>query len=347
MYPLDVAQPYPRNQWYVGAYSHEVSRDILERTLMDQLVVFYRTAAGEAVAMQGLCPHRFYPLVKGALIGDSIQCGYHGLVFGPQGRCETIPSQADVPARCSLLTYPVAEKAGLLWIWMGPDAADPAKIPSPACFNTAEYEFTLSNYRHVKSRYLLLIENLFDLSHVDFLHSKTIPPSRLSEIPLQLIEHEGNFRTVRETRGAPYDGYATLLFGPGEGVIDFDAPTDYYGPCLTVTGSVHNRRSGHGHAEGGGAMRNVHCLTPETEHTTHYFGGFSRNFRKGDAAFTRIYQGLDDAVRLEDVGGLADIELNLERFANVKAELSIRADAGGIRVRRLLSEQIRSEMTVA
>jgi hypothetical protein len=46
---------------------------------------------------------------------------------------------------------------------------------------------------------------------------------------------------------------------------------------------------------------------------------------------------------MEDSLGLGAVEANLDRFASVKAELSVRADAGAIRVRRLLSEQIKSE----
>ena len=65
MYPLNVSQPYPFNQWYVGAYGHEVSRTLLQRTLLNQLVVFYRTETGEAVALQGLCPHRFFSACEG------------------------------------------------------------------------------------------------------------------------------------------------------------------------------------------------------------------------------------------------------------------------------------------
>ena len=344
MYPLNVSQPYPLNQWYVGAYGHEVSRTLLQRTLLDQLVVFFRTETGEAVALQGLCPHRFFPLVKGTLVGNTIQCAYHGLVFGTDGRCLHIPSQPELPNQYRTRAYPVVEQGPLIWIWMGDaDSADPANIPTADCLNPDQYELTISSYVHAPARYQLLIDNLLDLSHIDFLHSRTVPQNNFSKVPVKLTEYKGAFRAVREFREVPYEGYAEYLFGPGEGTINFDLPTDYHGPALIVSGTIHTRRPGQGQVSGGGAMRNVHFLTPETPHSTHYFGGFARNFRMGDDEFTRAYKEFDHAVRVEDAVGLGEVEVNLDRFAAVKAEISVRADAGGIRIRRLLSAQIKSE----
>ena len=34
MYPLSVEQPYPRQQWWVAAYSSEVSRELLARDIL-------------------------------------------------------------------------------------------------------------------------------------------------------------------------------------------------------------------------------------------------------------------------------------------------------------------------
>src|SRR6266702_7268111 len=72
MYPLNQAQPFPRNQWYIATWRNEVDRSLFERRILDEPVVFYRTEAGEPVALAGLCPHRLYPLRKGRLIGDMI-----------------------------------------------------------------------------------------------------------------------------------------------------------------------------------------------------------------------------------------------------------------------------------
>ena len=49
IYPLNEAQPYPFEQWWIAAYSHEVSRSLIQRTILGQSMVFYRTESGEPV----------------------------------------------------------------------------------------------------------------------------------------------------------------------------------------------------------------------------------------------------------------------------------------------------------
>ena len=63
-----------KNTWYVAAWDHEVSRQPLARKLLDIPVVLYRTQAGAPVALEDTCPHRFYPLSKGTLKGDALEC---------------------------------------------------------------------------------------------------------------------------------------------------------------------------------------------------------------------------------------------------------------------------------
>ena len=109
MYPLDTPSPYPRRQWWMAAWSNEVQRSVLGRTILGEKVVLYRTESGEAVCPSGICPHRMYPLEKGRLVGDSLQCGYHGITFDASGRCTHVPSQ-DAAAPAALRRYPVFER---------------------------------------------------------------------------------------------------------------------------------------------------------------------------------------------------------------------------------------------
>ncbi|MGF6905408.1 Rieske 2Fe-2S domain-containing protein [Paraburkholderia sp. GAS348] len=108
MYPLAEGMFAPLNQWYVAAWSNEVTREPMERMLLDETVVMYRNPAGEPIAVAGKCLHRGYPLSKGLLIGDEIECGYHGLRFQPNGACSLIPSQNVIPKGCKIKAYPVA-----------------------------------------------------------------------------------------------------------------------------------------------------------------------------------------------------------------------------------------------
>ena len=70
-----------RNHWYVAARAEEIDRRPFARTILETPLVLYRTADGTAVVLKDSCCHRALPLSMGSVIGDDLQCGYHGLVF--------------------------------------------------------------------------------------------------------------------------------------------------------------------------------------------------------------------------------------------------------------------------
>src|SRR5262252_8998291 len=109
-----------QNAWYVAGWSEELHGQPVGRRILDQPVVMYRLPTGEAVALQGRCPHRFAPLHLGKVIGTDIQCPYHGLRFGPQGACTFNPQGGGAtPRALDIRAYPLVERYGALWIWMG------------------------------------------------------------------------------------------------------------------------------------------------------------------------------------------------------------------------------------
>ena len=73
------------------------------------------------------------PLSEGHVEGEIIRCPYHGLEFGATGSCTRIPGQERIPASANVRSYPVHEKDGFIWIWMG----DPA-LADPATYNDME-----------------------------------------------------------------------------------------------------------------------------------------------------------------------------------------------------------------
>jgi phenylpropionate dioxygenase-like ring-hydroxylating dioxygenase large terminal subunit len=127
VYPLLEGLTVARNQWYIAAWSVEVTRKPMERWLLNEPVVFYRAEGGEPVAVSGRCPHRGFPLGKSRVIGEDVQCSYHGLIFRPDGSCT---SQNAIPVACRIKSYSIVEKWKWIWIWMGDTAkADHSLIP--------------------------------------------------------------------------------------------------------------------------------------------------------------------------------------------------------------------------
>ena len=131
MTSLVLGKMFLKNCWYVAAWDHEVTAAPLARTLLCEPVVLYRTEDGTAVALEDRCCHRALPLSMGKVVGDRLQCGYHGLEFDSGGACVRVPGQAQIPPGASVRSYPLVERWKYLWIWMGdPALADEALIPN-------------------------------------------------------------------------------------------------------------------------------------------------------------------------------------------------------------------------
>src|SRR4051794_3341787 len=100
-----------KNHWYVAASASDITRTPLGRIILNEPVVFFRTADGTPVALEDRCPHRRLPLSMGKLVGDDVlQCHYHGLRFDSTGACVRVPGQDAIPATARVKKYPVVER---------------------------------------------------------------------------------------------------------------------------------------------------------------------------------------------------------------------------------------------
>src|SRR3546814_1468158 len=70
-----------KNAWYVAANDHEIGRHLHATRILGEDIVLYRTLDGGVSAPEDACPHRKLPLSMGRLLDDTVECGYHGLVF--------------------------------------------------------------------------------------------------------------------------------------------------------------------------------------------------------------------------------------------------------------------------
>ncbi len=347
MYPFKSAQSFPRNQWYVAAFSREVGRTPFERTLLDMPVVFYRTESGAPIAVAGRCPHRRYPMVRGTVIGNAIECGYHGWTFDGNGACVRIPSQEDrIPSGIRIGVYPVVERWQWLWIWLGdPQRADPELIPDHTALHleNSDWEATVGGVEPLKARYHLMNENVLDLTHVTFVHAKTIGTKTVAAAPIELEEHERSLHSERHVIGESPTAFHRRVLGLGD-IVDRVLVTDFYPPAFLASGSrffyAGESRKPDGRLYG--EFRVLHVATPETETTSHYFWAFTRSFGQGDDKLTaELHAGWRAGV-LEDVDAIGANEQMIDR-GPVMNDFSARADAGPLRGRRMVEAMILAE----
>jgi vanillate O-demethylase monooxygenase subunit len=173
-----------RNCWQVAAYAEEIGPQLFARTFMDEPVVLWRVADGSVVALADRCAHRFVPLSAGRLDEtDTIQCGYHGMRFDRGGHCVGVPGQSGPLPRANVRAFPIVERHGFVWIWMGvPNLADPVDVPDVHWFNDPEW-LCIGGYRYVAASYRLINDNLLDLSHESFVHGDTIGNTAVADAP--------------------------------------------------------------------------------------------------------------------------------------------------------------------
>jgi vanillate O-demethylase monooxygenase subunit len=334
---------YLRNSWYCAGWAADLDEGPVGRTLLGEYIVLFRSEAGKAIALSGRCPHRFAPLDRGKVRGDTIECPYHGLTFGTDGACVRNPHGDPIPPQARLRAYPLLERHGVLWIWMGwPSLADPAALPDDGWMVSPQYT-NGKLYVRVEGNYQLVSDNLLDLTHGMYLHSTTLaaPPH-----PKRSVEHEmhvegsvvhSNYYGRFMTRAAAFKN----IFAPETG--DLVAKMQWR-PASTLNFDVamHPADSGH---QGGARYLQAHYITPETEFSSHYWAAVGRDVdvenKEEDAyemeLFTRAFVEEDEPMirACQELMGTSDM-MSLRPAV-------LKSDAAAIQARRILSKLIRQE----
>jgi len=164
------------NQWYVILDSDQVpaGRPVGVTRLGEKLVL-WRDAAGQVVCQRDCCAHRGAALSAGKLVGEHVQCPFHGFEYDASGRCQLIPANGrdtPVPERFQLLTYPTAEAYGFIYIWWGERRAD---LPPVPFFDDIDDTFSYGRRRDPwPTHYSRAVENQLDAMHLPFVHHNTI-----------------------------------------------------------------------------------------------------------------------------------------------------------------------------
>ena len=208
---------YIRNAWYVAGLADEFPVEKLTgHVVCERPIVMWRTRQGNVVAYDDRCSHKRFPLSKGRIMKDgTLECAYHGLRYDMTGKCVLIPSHPTGPISPQAIVrpYPILEQDGIVWIWPGdPAMANTRKPPRlPEVGDKDKWQCVMVGPMDIPANYLLLIENLLDITHFYPLHDGNIGDIANSRIPIELEEGEvdGNkyamtIRKVTNYKQPPY-----------------------------------------------------------------------------------------------------------------------------------------------
>ena len=337
-----------RNAWYVAAWAHEIADKPLARRICDDPIVLFRDAAGAVGALEDRCCHRGTPLRIGKVVDQGIECGYHGLVFDTIGRCVRIPGQDRIPAEAKVRHYPVVEKDEFIWIWMGePARADQSQIIDYPWHNDhAQWPHKHEMY-HIQGNYMLMVDNLMDLTHLGYVHGSTIGgnPMQHVEAKMKVTRKDNGLHFMRWMLDSPPP--PTYVKAAGfKGRIDRWQEFEFIAPCtiLQATGA-HDAGSGAyetGNQDSRFKFKLFHTLTPETETSCFYFWSSANGYRQDDPSATeQLFQEIGRAF-LEDkaVVEVQQTGLNMRGEAGL---VDVVTDSARLYMRRVVNQRLAAE----
>jgi vanillate O-demethylase monooxygenase subunit len=325
------------NTWYMIAWEEELKESFLSRTIAGVKVMIYRASSGEVVALRDRCPHRFAPLSLGTREGDRVVCAYHGLTFDKTGACVRNPYSEVIPPHCRINTYPVVCRHTAVWIWMGdPAKADAKNIPS---LPFLEQPGNLRRALEINADYRLVIDNLMDLTHIEFIHRGTFGGQGVIFNGTYTSSEEGsNIRAYWDMPGLDAPAWAVEMFNVN-GKVDqwFDA---VWHPASVIALEIGLKR--HGQTREGGllyASSDAHAITPATHNTCYYFFNWPPSEIKPEDMF-----GGRLPIEHEDVPIIEAVQRNMGNgeFWSEKPVI-LHVDAAGVRIRRRLAKLIHDE----
>jgi len=235
------------NFWYPAEESQSVTREPLKVKMLGQYFVLWRDENGAARCIANTCTHRGGSLGDGIVVGNCVQCPYHGWLFNGEGECERIPSLgplSKIPERSRIDAYPVEERYGLVFVFLG----DLREDERPTIMPIEEYGQTgwrtLSMRYRWKASYVRLVENQSDPSHVEYVHSGMGMGGqnenyRVPKFSIEEKQWGAGTMTEFQTPGSPDEEMGKVIRkGPS------DAGSGFHGVSMTWTRICFNETDG-------------------------------------------------------------------------------------------------------
>ena len=170
-----------RQYWIPAAMSSELERDgaPMRLMLLGERLIAFRDSSGRVGVMDHRCPHRCASLFLGRNEEDGIRCVYHGWKFDTAGNCVDMPNappHQDYKDKVRAKAYKVAERNGLVWVYMG-ERAEAPPLPGIEASLLPESELQIT-FAQRECNWLQALEGDIDTSHFGFLHAGSVDRGR-------------------------------------------------------------------------------------------------------------------------------------------------------------------------
>jgi phthalate 4,5-dioxygenase oxygenase subunit len=202
-----------RQYWVPACLSSELKADgdPLRLMLLGERLIAFRDSTGRIGVLDHRCPHRCASLFFGRNEGGGLRCVYHGWKFDTEGNCldmPNLPAEHDFRDKVKAKTYRVAERNGLVFVYMGEREVVPTLPMFEAMLCPPEETELWARQRHCN--WLQALEGDIDTSHFSFLHTgkvtiDDIDPSHLERF--QYTDRAPRYHVRRTEYGTMYAAY--------------------------------------------------------------------------------------------------------------------------------------------
>jgi phenylpropionate dioxygenase-like ring-hydroxylating dioxygenase large terminal subunit len=169
----------PGSWWYPVTWSREIGSKPVGIKLLGRDIVFMRED-GKVRALHDRCPHRGVPLSLGSQqFPGTLSCPYHGWTYdletGVLKAVITDGPDSPICGKVRVETFPVEERLGLVWIFIGDAPGDPPPVEAAIPRELLENDFSLGGRVHVRrGGWRFAAENGFDEGHAKYLHRTSL-----------------------------------------------------------------------------------------------------------------------------------------------------------------------------
>lgn len=181
MSPTPRHYPFPAypNSWYAMAWSHEVPAGQCKSVhYLGRDLVLFRGDDGVIHAVDAVCPHLGAHLgAGGKVVGNTLQCPFHGWRFDGAGACVAIPYSERIPPKARVRSWQVREQNGQILVWFHAEGAEPSfEVPHMEGFGDAGWTAPSFHTVTVRTHVQEMNENIFDFAHfVEVHHFSKLP----------------------------------------------------------------------------------------------------------------------------------------------------------------------------
>jgi len=165
--------------WYPVSWSSKITGRPQAFTICGHKVVLIRDG-GTAYALHDRCPHRGVPLSLGnQQFPGTLSCPYHGWTYrlSDGGLCAVITDGPDSPicGRVAVARYPVAERLGMVWIYIAAAGEEPHPIDDQLPEELVANPFVMGGRIEPRAgNWRFAAENGFDEGHAKYLHRTSL-----------------------------------------------------------------------------------------------------------------------------------------------------------------------------